>query len=447
MKNKNLFLPNEQKILKHSISSLLRYWKNKSNLISKLPIRRISTIISPGTPLKLESILLPHWAKHCGIDGQLLVPIECKPKNCDQIKTDLWKEIDWFLAIFLMLECWHERLWENKFGPIHSYSFKLKGWDERAWEQAWVNRIGFFLREWAAYTQKESVENLFGKLDKANIKMTHDVDAITKTWVIRFKQSVFILFNAIKILLNGDFLLAFKKLKKSFIFFFSNENWMVFNKLLAYERNAKITSTFHFYSNLKKKSLKQFLFDPGYKINSKILKKILSAILSDNHQIGIHPSFESWGDISNLNKEKKALEDVCGITISSVRQHWLRFSWNSTWDCQQSVGLKLDTTLMFNDRPGFRNSSSLVWRPWNANKNKSYDIFAMPSILMDSHIYDYLDLNDNERKKLMYKLISECKSFNGESAVLWHPHTMTNDYGWTKGFLELIKIINEKKTS
>ena len=39
-----------------------------------------------------------------------------------------------------MLEGWHERIWEKVHGCIHSYSFRLKGWDTRAWDHAWVNR-------------------------------------------------------------------------------------------------------------------------------------------------------------------------------------------------------------------------------------------------------------------------------------------------------------------
>jgi hypothetical protein len=443
MESNNFFLPTEKEIQNHSISSLSQYWKNKSYLIAELSIKRTIITVVPGTPLKLVSILLPDWGKHCGVDNCLLVPAECEPKNYCGNKHELWREIDWFLAIFLMLECWHERLWENKFGPIHSYSFKLKGWDKRIWERAWVNRIGFFLREWVAYKKNMSAEFIFGKLDKAKIKMTHDVDAIKKTWAIRFKQSAFILFNAFRALFNCKFLIALKKVKKSFIFFFSNEDWMVFDKLLAYEKNTNITSTFHFYGDLKKKNFKNMLFDPGYKINSNKLKKILSDISLNNHEIGLHPSFDSWNSIKDLREQKQALEDACGISISSVRQHWLRFSWNSTWASQQAAGLKLDTTLMFNDRPGFRNSSSLLWRPWNVSTNKAYDIQAMPSILMDSHIYDYLELNDDERENSMHYWTRECKTVSGEVAVLWHPHTLTKDYGWSDSFLKFLRMINK----
>lgn len=441
MEIKNFNLPTDKEIQNHSIFSLSKYWKNKNHIIEELPVRRIIANIVPGTPLKLESILLPDWAKKYGVDECLLVPIECKPKNYLGKEEDLWKEIDWFLAIFLMLECWHERLWENKFGPIHSYSFRLKGWDKRAWERAWVNRIALFLREWAAHQRKVSVEILFGKLDKAKIKMTHDVDAIKKTWAIRFKQSSFILFNSFKAFFEGNFLIAATKIKKSFTFFFINEDWMVFNKLLDYEKNAGITSVFHFYSDLQKKNLKKKLFDPGYKINSKILKNVISDIVLKNHEIGLHPGFESWNNIEDMSRQKKELENVCGMPVTSVRQHWLRFSWNSTWACQSAAGLKLDNTLMFNDRSGFRNSSSLAWYPWSVSENKSHKIKAMQCILMDSHIYDYLDLNEEKRENYMNYLIDESKTVSGEASVLWHPHTLTKDYDWSNGFLKLLKII------
>ena len=58
------------------------------------------------------------------------------------------KKVDWWTAIFLLMEGWHERIWEKTRGVIHSYSFKLKDWDTRAWDHAWVNRIALFLRKW-----------------------------------------------------------------------------------------------------------------------------------------------------------------------------------------------------------------------------------------------------------------------------------------------------------
>ena len=96
-------------------------------------------------PLKLVSVNLPNWADSCGIESRLLVPQECVDKNNNSIE---WWKVDWWLAIFLMLECWHERVWESIHGSIHSYSYRLKNWDSRVWDHAWVNRICLFLRKW-----------------------------------------------------------------------------------------------------------------------------------------------------------------------------------------------------------------------------------------------------------------------------------------------------------
>ena len=60
---------------------------------------------------------------------------------------------------------------------------------------------------------------------------------------------------------------------------------------------------------------------------------------------------------------------------------------------------------------------------------------------MDSHIYDYLELDERQHTDFMRSFIKECKMLNGEAAVLWHPHTLTNDYGWSSGFTKLLNLI------
>ena len=67
MEIKNFNLPTIKEIQNHSIFSLSKYWKNKNHLIKELPVRRIIANIVPGTQLKLESILLPDWAKNMGL--------------------------------------------------------------------------------------------------------------------------------------------------------------------------------------------------------------------------------------------------------------------------------------------------------------------------------------------------------------------------------------------
>ncbi len=52
-----------------------------------------------------------------------------------------------------------------------------------------MNRIALFLRRWAAREQGMSEEDLFDSLPKAEIILTHDVDAIAKNLSNPFQAS------------------------------------------------------------------------------------------------------------------------------------------------------------------------------------------------------------------------------------------------------------------
>ena len=353
----------------------------------------------------------------------------------------MWQRIDWFSAIFIMMECWHERIWEHKYGPIHSFSFRLKGWDARAWEFPWVNHIALFLREWAAQINGKYPDDLFGSLPFSQITMSHDVDAIKKTVQIKIKQSMFNLFNFVRSLVKGRILDSMIFLKQAFSFIFSHDDWDQFDLLLKIENDADLNTVFNFYSNYKNKSFKNWLLDPDYNLTDTAVQKILEKVRNNGHAIGLHPGYDSWGKNDLFASQKQSLEKTVKETVISCRQHWLRFSWRHTWVIQHTNGIKLDTTLMFNDCPGFRNSAAIVWTPWCTESNTRHQICTVPTILMDSHVYDYEKFTDESRFLEMEKWIAKIRSVNGHAYVLWHPHTLNKTYGWLSGFEDLVSLL------
>ena len=104
-----------------------------------------------------------------------------------------------------------------------------------------------------------------------------------------------------------------------------------------------------------------------------------------------------------ITAQRDCVEQAAGVQVSSCRQHWLRFSWEKTWMAQAQSGLSCDRTLMFNDRFGFRNSSALLWNPWNPVTSSYHLVSVEPTILMDSHLYDYQSLDPfNNAKQLAH---------------------------------------------
>ena len=433
----DLNLPSRDLLTSHVLYSLKSYWPVNSEKLLDLPIPNFQVNFKLSLPLQLEEIAMPAWATDLGINGQLLVPKESVKSSSNQFR---WENVDWWLAIFLLLEGWHERLWEKAKGVIHSYSFKLKGWDKRAWEHAWVNRIALFLRRWLC-VKFNPQKDILGSLPEAKVILSHDVDAISKTLSIRLKQSAFNFFNFGRNLFHRKFLRSAQYFTKGLTFLFSKEDWWVFNELIQTEKEKGIKAVYNFCADPRPKNIKRWLMDPSYDLSSPRLNNLLRMLVENGHKIGIHPTYDCWENSHLLEKQIKFLEEHSGLKINSCRQHWLRFSWNHTWSAQVSSGIQSDSTLMYNDRAGFRNSSSVVWQPWCTQKMQRHNLNCTTSVLMDSHLYDYQCIDHQDHGKFLHRWIKEIHSVHGSCQILWHPQTLTKDYGWSEGFRNLLTEI------
>ena len=423
----------------HVLEALKRYWPKGRQAVERLPVAESNFPKDCSIPQFIQ-ISLPDWAKQCGVNGSLLVPEEACASR------ENWRQVDWWLSAFLMLEGWHERNWELRHGPIHSYSFRLKGWDKKVWQRAWVNRIALFLRAWAANEQGRSEQDIFGSLPKAEIIITHDVDAVAKSLPIRAKQCIFNLFKAGQAIASRNHSEAVTNIMIALRFLFGTDDWWTLDELLELEKKEGVRSHFNFHADQRRKNLKRWIFDPSYDITSRRIQRFMQRAMSQGFTVGLHPCFDAWKVSTLIQTQKKNLEASLGHEVSSCRQHWLRFSWQNTWDAQEKTGIELDTTLMFNDRPGFRNSAALQWNPFNANSGSRHTLYALPTVFMDSHLYDYQAMTDVERKKHIVGWIEEINQVAGQAALLWHPHTLTKTYGWQAGFRDMLLSLPETAT-
>jgi hypothetical protein len=185
------------------VEALSRYWPKDRAAIEALPIREAPQTSS--TLADLHEVRLPDWAADCGIAGMILVPalaLATAPNGT--AKDEQWRATDWWAAATWYLSGAAERAHEDAQGPIHSYSYRLGPLDARAFDHAWVNRIALFLRRWGAQNTNRDETELLGPRPVGRIQLTHDVDALGKTIAIRFKQSAFRSFRALRLSLRGE---------------------------------------------------------------------------------------------------------------------------------------------------------------------------------------------------------------------------------------------------
>jgi hypothetical protein len=310
------------------------------------------------------------------------------------------------------------------------------------WERAWANRMALFLRRWAARQANADQTPLLGPLPKPQILVTHDVDAVRKGWSVRAKQSAFHLFNCARRTVSGDFRGAADRLGCAARFAFSRADYWRLDELLELERAAGVSSCFMLYGRAPSRRTGALrLLDPDYDVAEEVLAHRLRALSREGHAIGLHPSFATWNDARAMREERERVERACGAPVTSCRQHWLKFSWQRTWAAQAEAGLKLDMTLGFNDRPGFRNGAALRFAPWDHVTAAPMAIESVPLLLMDSQLYDYAHMDDRARAAAIRHWIGEVAAVRGAASVIWHPHTLSPDYGWREGFRMLLAAL------
>ena len=423
--NSNQFgpVPNYHRIKESVIENLVVYWPNEKlkNSICSLPVAHI-LIENIELPLKLVEIEMPKWASQASVNQKMLVPQECVNKS------NAWEDVDWFMAAFLMLESVHERKWEHLYGSINSYSFRLEDWDSRIWDYAWVNRIAIFLVNWA-----QQINSFSYTIPKSKIFMTHDIDALERNMLTILKRSGFLIFNFL-FFPSSRRTIQLARLRNLLV---ERGTWNHFREITEIEKKANIKSIFFAYSHDKHRYCRQQIIDPVYTVAELKASGIFDLLKNSNFQIGIHSS----SCIKNhLSHDIEILSNHLNQKVDKNRNHWLRFSWSSTWEYLQEAGISEDSTLMFNDRPGFRNSSAISWKPWNWNRNEFFQISAVSTVLMDSHYYDYAN-NFHATTLSMEHIINEIAFVGGYAYVLWHPHTLGEAFGWRDGFMRLCKLI------
>ncbi len=414
-----------------------RYWPGAEAAVAPLPV-------PAEPPGRLDNafttVPLPPWAadlmpgKHAGllVDTARLVDGE----------GPSWTRCQWWNAVFDLLTGMHERRVEARRGPLHSYALRLSGLEGRLFDRAWVNRIFLFLRRWAAREAGADEARLFGPLPAGRVHLTHDVDAVRKTPVIRAKQSVFHTLNAGRAMVANHPVRAAARLSRAFRFSLGPGDFWRIPELCRMEAEHNVRSSFHFYAGAtggRPVPWQRRLFDPSYDLAHNDLSGALRALHQDGWAVGLHPGHAAWADAGRLGEERRRLEAVSEMPVTTVRQHWLRFSWEHTWAAQAAAGLRTDFTLGFNDRPGFRAGAALAWTPWMEDGTQAPVV--VPTLFMDSHFYDYHPMTAEERRTAMGRWLDEVAAVRGEAAVLWHQRVLAPDYGWGEGYADLLRAL------
>ena len=179
--------------------------------------------------------------------------------------------------------------------------------------------------------------------------------------------------------------------------------------------------------------------DVYYSLNRSRVKRILSWLLAHDFEIGLHPSYFAYNHQGYMSDEKNHLERACGQEVISVRQHYLRYEINTS-RLHVDEGFKIDSTLAFADREGFRRGTCLPFKVFDVEKNEELDLWEMPLSIMDGTVFNYRHLTGDAALQTTTDTMQWCKRFGGVCVALWH-NTLWDELdfpGWGDHFISSI---------
>jgi len=207
----------------------------------------------------------------------------------------------------------------------------------------------------------------------------------------------------------------------------SADPYYSFDWIMDQSEKNDLSSAFYFICGNTNRKM-----DANYHIDSPIMRQLLRRIHARGHEIGLHPSFETYLRPECIKKEFEHLKLVCseeGIrqSIWGGRMHYLRWEQETTMQAWADAGLNYDSTLGYADQPGFRCGSCFEYQAFDASRNKILDLRIRPLIAIDTSILSITGSNIESAFEVLKKLKTACKNVGGNFTLLWHNSELYSD--------------------
>ena len=284
---------------------------------------------------------------------------------------------------------------------------------------------------WAIYLGR-LLEELFPKLSiiypNFSVRTSFDIDF---AWAYRHRPWWRILAAGLRELLNG----AWGTFKERLLVLMGRETdpFDVFDYLKQIHKDLQLDPVFFF-----------LLGDYGTydkNISAEVPEfQRLIAQLSDEYQVGIHPSFQSNQDDEQLSIEIQRLVKCTGELTRHSRQHFLMLEFPKTYHRLLEDGITDDYSMGFADDIGFRAGLASPFPWYDLSTEKEQPLMIHPFTLMDVSLQSYLGLSTTDALAKAQQLCEAVREVNGEFFILWHNSSFSSKHGW-KGWREVFEKI------
>lgn len=150
----------------------------------------------------------------------------------------------------------------------------------------------------------------------------------------------------------------------------------------------------------------------------------LRHIEAQGHAVGWHPGFGAADHPARLRAERARFTDALGHAPRLARTHFLRWSEPTTPRLLARSGVRVDSTLGFSQREGFRRGTSHPFRVFDVAAGRVSPLWEMPLVVMDTTLAVHRGLGADDIAATLDAAFDAARRAGGCAVVLWH-----NDLG------------------
>ena len=166
----------------------------------------------------------------------------------------------------------------------------------------------------------------------------------------------------------------------------------------------------------------------------------LKRIVSAGGEVGVH-GLNAWLDADEGRKERARISQAVGATELGARMHWLFFNGGSPARLD-SAGFSYDSTVGYRETIGFRTGTTQAYKPPGVNR-----LLELPLHVMDTSLFypSYLNLRDEEAKRLTGRVLNDVERIGGTFTVNWHDRSIAPDRLWDTFYLDLVRELQRRR--
>lgn len=147
-------------------------------------------------------------------------------------------------------------------------------------------------------------------------------------------------------------------------------------------------------------------------------------------QLGIHPSYQSFGKPHLINQEKERLKDCIDSNVSHSRFHFLRYTMPDSYRNLLKCGIENDYSMGYADQYGFRAGTCTPFYFYDLKSESKTSLKIHPFAYMEGVLKDYYAMDTKEATNSINQLKEAVQKVNGVFTSIWHNESLSDKDRW-----------------